>query len=117
MAVTFRITSDQKKKRDKLKDDLREKGKAIMDAVQAYNELLEDCREFINSDIVGHFQDEYDAMSEKWLEGERAEATQQWLDTLSEADYALTDLDDGLTDDQLEETVAVLDDLPDEPEY
>lgn len=115
--MAFKLTAAHKKKRDTLIEELRTLATGIEDAIRSYNAKLEDAREFVNLEIVGHFQDEFDEKSENWQEGDRGSATQEWLDTLDNIGNTLEDIDSPFDDDGIEEIVSILEEMPEEPEY
>lgn len=115
--MTFKISAAQKKRRSQITDDLREKGQTLIEAVKAFNQSMEDAREFINLDLVGHFQEEYDEKSDNWQEGDRGSATSDWINTLDESAGELQDIAEDFDEEELERLIAILDDLPEEPAY
>lgn len=88
--------------------------------VEGYNEIREELRGVLE-DIHNAKQDEYDDKSDNWREGERGEATYEWLSKLEEA---MNTVSDDLTveipeDIEFDDEVQTLMDegLPSEPEY
>ncbi|MEQ6332910.1 hypothetical protein [Sphingobium sp. MK2] len=114
--MAFKITAAKQKQRDAITTKLREKGLAIIAAVKAFNEEIETAREFINHDLVGAFDDDYNEKSEKWQEGDTGTSVRAWIDALDEAGTMLEDIDEDFDEEKLEEIIAILDDLEEEPE-
>jgi hypothetical protein len=130
--MSFQLTKEQNGRLDKYIDDLTIIGQRITAAVSdynaeveqlrppvevavtEYNELLGEVRQLV-SDIVAKGNESIDEKSEKWQEGERGEAAQEWVDAWEGID--LSDLDyqwpDDLTID-IPDYDAELENLPQE---
>lgn len=112
--MAFKLSRDMKDRRDLIVADLEKHKQAISDAITGYNTALEDARDFLSNDLVGHFNDEFDDKSEKWQEGERGEATRTWID---EFDSLANDFEDIDEPDTLDEHIEKLNLLENEPSY
>jgi DNA repair exonuclease SbcCD ATPase subunit len=129
--MTFKITKTDNARVMKLADELDDMRTEINDKLDewrgelsglldALNEKREELRGVIE-DIQAEKQSEYDDMSEKWLEGDRASPTEDWIAAIEEAqapvadDFSLELPDDLEFDDEFE---TLKDEgLPTEPEY
>lgn len=111
--MAFKLSKDHKKRRDEIVAALETKKQAITDAITAYNESLEDARDFLNNDLVGTFNDEFSERSEKWQGGDRGEATRTWIDEL---DGIASDFDD-VDEPDIEDHIEKLNLLEEEPAY
>lgn len=86
MANKWKLTKDEKQRRDELIEDLRTAASVIEDAVTAYNEKLSAAQEFIE-EVASRIESDKDDMSDKWQEGDKGEAVQGWIDSLREGDF------------------------------
>jgi hypothetical protein len=112
--VAFKLDSKMKKRRDEIVADMERKKAGISDAISYYNQSLEDARDFINNDLVGKFNDEFDEKSEKWQEGERADATRTWIDEIEAIANDFEDIDEP---DSIDEQIEKLNLIENEPSY
>lgn len=113
--MAFKLNGAMKIRRDDLVAKLEAHKAAIAAAFEAYNADLEDAREFMNNDIVGHFNDEFDEKSEKWQEGDRADAVRSWLDEIDNAAVDLTDID--FDESEIDGHIEALNLIAEEPSY
>lgn len=74
-----KLTKAQLQQRANLVAKLIKLEDAIKDAIDAYNVELEEVREFVEG-ITGAIDDYTGERSEKWHEGERAQAVAEWRD-------------------------------------
>lgn len=96
---------------------------AMNAAVETYNDFLGEARGFVE-DLANEHEGEYDDKSENWQDGERGQATRQWLDALQEVyDTRLDDVEDfvfespALAGMEPEDHAEIIDNIPPEPEY
>jgi hypothetical protein len=64
---------------------------ALNERITRYNEMLEEGRGVIE-DIHSERQSDFDDKSERWQEGERGEATREWLDKLDSDKEEIEDI-------------------------
>lgn len=89
----------------------------VEDALQAYNETLEPAREWI-SGITGDIDVYVSERSEKWQEGEKAEAYESWKSDYESADSSLEEVSINPPDqieEDIEDHAQILEELPEEP--
>jgi hypothetical protein len=141
--MAFKITKDEAKRIEALADDLGERRETIdntIDEINAfiadkvgdvnilisyYNEKLQEARGVIE-DIHAERQGEFDDKSEKWQDGERGDATREWLESLDSmkdndlADIAEFEIDEceiKLDDEVEDHRVILTENLNHEPSY
>lgn len=122
--------SDLAEARADLDNASHEYNQAVQDAyavleesIGAYNAKLEDARSVL-TDIHSQAESDFSDKSEKWQEGDKGTATQEWIDTLSEALDWFNDIDmpsepEELSIDDLitgDDPAEVLEGLASEPE-
>lgn len=137
--MAFKISkTDQKRINDAVDKFTDQKGKVDI-AVSDYNEAVNEARGRVDDelsvlndarselagildDIHSEMQDQYDDMSEKWLEGERADPTQTWIDAIDEIKSEIDD--DIMIEEALDMEFDISDletkleeGIPSEPEY
>lgn len=66
---------------------------SLNEKVAAYNEVLSEARDFAAT-LVERLQEEFDDKSEKWQEGERAEAASEFIDSWTSIADQLEDVED-----------------------
>ncbi|ARK07508.1 hypothetical protein LAV_00133 [Sphingobium phage Lacusarx] len=114
--MAFKLNKAMITRRAEIISDLQDKKDAIIAAIENYNKSLEDARDFIDNTVAGHFNDEFNDKSEKWQEGERGDATREWIDEIEGVSGELVDVD-AITDDELQEHIDYLENIPEEPNY
>jgi len=72
-----KLKAAQKKRRAELAAELTEKADAVQAAIAAYNETLGEAREFVE-EITGAIDEYVGERSEKWQEGDKAQALESW---------------------------------------
>lgn len=94
--MAFRLTRAEIKQRDELADKLDEAAEALKSAVEAFNARLEEVTQDVSSaletyneavaearsfmeDVASERQLEWEDKSERWQEGERGQAAQEWI--------------------------------------
>lgn len=129
--MAFKISKSDNARIMKLAGELDEMRTAINDKIDEWRGEMEDLLEFINAkreelravieDVHSEKQGEFDDKSEKWLEGDRGMATEEWLNAIEDAmnpvydDYTV-EMPEELTFDSAFETLKD-EGLPSEPEY
>ena len=106
--------------RTEINDKLDEWRGELSGLLDALNEKREELRGVIE-DIQAEQQSAYDDMSERWLEGDRASPTEDWIGALADAEALVSDdftfeLPDEMEFDEEFETLKD-EGLPTEPEY
>jgi tetratricopeptide (TPR) repeat protein len=89
----------------------------VEDALQAYNETLDPAREWV-AGITGDIDVYVSERSEKWQEGEKAEAYESWKGDYESADSSLEEVSIEQPDQieaDIEDHAQILYDLPEEP--
>lgn len=128
--MAFKISKAEQKRIDEIVqrlnskfDDINgilEKARSeIENELVEYNEIREELRGVIE-DIHAEKQEEYEDKSENWQEGDRGQATYQWLETLEEHTNAVgEDFEVEIEDIEKPDYLGTLADegLPLEPEY
>jgi hypothetical protein len=93
---------------------------ALNERITRYNELLEEGRGVIE-DIHSERQSDFDDKSERWQEGERGEATREWLDKLDSDKEEIEDIGEltfePLDFSEVEDHVEKLTEIEAEPNY
>jgi chromosome segregation ATPase len=119
-ARVMKLADELDTMRTEINDKLDEWRGELSGLLDALNEKREELRGVIE-DIQAEQQSAYDDMSERWLEGDRASPTEDWIGAIEEAmtpvsdDFSL-DLPDDLEFDSEFETLKD-EGLPTEPEY
>jgi hypothetical protein len=89
----------------------------VEDALRAYNETLDPAREWV-AGITGDIDVYVSERSEKWQEGEKAEAYESWKGDYESADSSLEEVSIEQPDQieaDIEDHAQILYDLPEEP--
>jgi len=91
------ITAAHKEQLEKITNDLEEKGDAVKTAslnyneqVHAYNDLVEQASS-LRDEIVNDQETYFDERSERWQEGDKGEAHQEWSEEWTGADLEVVD--------------------------
>lgn len=129
--MPFKLTKDELATREKIINTLRITSEAVGDAVEdfndamatageklqeavaAYNEALETAREFA-SDIANQANEDFNDKSEKWQEGERGEAANEWIRAWDNLDMGELEIE--LPDQIMFEAPEAADELENAPE-
>ena len=136
--MAFKFTKQEETRRDALRDKLEEARahldlevdaeiRIIEDAYAAinasferYNEVLVEAQGFVE-DIASEREGEFDDKSERWQEGERGDATRDWITTLQDTATDQLEPLEALSFEppemSFESHADILDNLPTEPEY
>jgi hypothetical protein len=136
--MAFRFTKQEETRRADLRDKLEEARSTldekvaaeieiiedayagINEAIEKYNDVLSEARGFVE-DIASERDGEFDDRSENWQEGERGQATREWIDSLqTAADSELEAVEEiafEAPDVSPEDHSSILDNIPSEPEY
>lgn len=108
---------------DDLNRQIRESLDTINFKIAGYNELLEEARGIID-DVHSQGESDFDDKSEKWQEGERGEATREWLESLESirdddlGDIEPIEFEDIALGEQVEDHQVILtENLNHEPSY
>jgi hypothetical protein len=72
-------------------DALEMAAEALRSSVEAYNELVEEARGFA-ADIAAQAEEDIGEKSERWQEGERGEAAQEWQREWENAEWEEVEL-------------------------
>lgn len=112
--MAFKITCADQRRIEALIEKFDNKKSLVEEALTQLNEVRDELRGVVE-DIKDEMQSQYDDKSEKWLEGDRASPTEDWISDLEEVVSCLEDEiempDTADIDSMLEEGV------PCEPEY
>jgi len=88
MAMKFNMA--ERKSLDEHTAKLKALREEILAKVQEFNEEADNFRA-TRDDAADRVQGEYDGKSERWQEGERAQAVSAWLDEVREVEISLLD--------------------------
>jgi capsule polysaccharide export protein KpsE/RkpR len=103
--MAFKLTKEEKTRRDQLVRDLGSLICQIEDEVNNYNAEVEKLRTYVEpvvkrynalaaeaegfrEDIVGRLDVEYDDKSEKWQDGDRGQEVRSWIDEWENLDLS-----------------------------
>lgn len=107
-----KLSKEQKKLRAELVAELRNRAEAITTSVAAYNEVVEEVKEFVN-DITTAIEDYMGERSDKWREGERAEVLESWKSEWESLDTETIEVEQSTMNTELAEE---LENIPDKAE-
>lgn len=101
---------------DELNGKLEDEVSSINETVGELNELLSEANGVVE-DIAAEMQGEFDDKSEKWQEGERGEATAEWINELDA--FNLEEVEEYKIDplEMPEDQAEALDTIQTEPSY
>ena len=95
-------------------DAAKEAGEGIPERLAEFLVVLEETETF-RDEIASKWRDEYDEKSEKWQEGDKADAANTLTEDWEQADFSEPSLDDP-SELELEDYAQILEDLGTEPE-
>ena len=131
--MPFKLTKDESNRRDELVNDLRDKYTILEAAINedpqdpddissaaATFQVIVSEAEALRDEVATRLRDEFDEKSDKWREGEKGEAANQFIGEWEDADFSDCDLDlaNPLDIDLsgLDDHAETLDNLPSEAE-
>jgi hypothetical protein len=88
-------------------------------AIDTYNGVLADAHSYLE-DISTQAQTDFDDKSERWQEGDRGEATREWIDGLDNILLEMDEIENFVYDLptlELSDFAELIDGLEDEPSY
>lgn len=107
--MAFKFTKADTATLTKFREEIGTKAEAVNDAIRDLNELLEQLRNW-KEEKTEALREAFSEKSDKWQEGEKGEAVNNWIETIENLDA------DEIEEFDIEGLITALEELPNEPE-